>query len=170
MLFSTNDTLPYCRTYAFPRGVRDYRCASLPPTRVSSVDFTYEGQKYPNFTISTFVDVDKSLSIPTSTSISTTTDAEPAAASTTSTEPSPDKKGLSSGAIAGIVVGVVLGLAFLGAGIYYYRKKYRERTQGNATLSESLPLGSKRNDTVVRQQPVPAEDGIEVVHEVSTSN
>lgn len=142
----------------------------MPPTRVSSVDFTYEGQKYPNFTISTFVDVDKSLSIPTATSISTTIDEEPAAASTTHTEPDSKNGGLSDAAIGGLVAAIVFGLATIGGGYYWYRKKYRGQAQGNATLSESLPLGNKRNDTVIRQQPVAADEGIEVVHEVSTSN
>ncbi|KAJ3536626.1 hypothetical protein NM208_g6642 [Fusarium decemcellulare] len=53
-LLCTNDTAPYCRTYAFPQGVRDYRCAPTPATRVSSADFTYDGQKHPNTTVSTF--------------------------------------------------------------------------------------------------------------------
>ena len=80
-----------------------------------------------------------------------------------------EKKELSNGVIAGIAIGVVFGLILIAVGIFFHRKKYFRRTHGNATLSESVPLGSKTNDTVVRQQPVAADDGIEVVHEVDTS-
>ncbi|CEI41837.1 unnamed protein product [Fusarium venenatum] len=144
----TNDTAPYCRTYAYPRGVHDYRCASTPATRVSSVDFTYDGQKFPDLDVSTV----------TGSASTTTTKAEPDA----------NEKGLSAGAIGGIVVGAIFGIIFAGAGIWYYRTHPR-RTQANTGLSESHPPGGKTGQTVVNQRPVPAEDGIEVVEEISTS-
>ncbi|GKU21348.1 unnamed protein product [Fusarium langsethiae] len=164
----TNDTAPYCRTYAYPRGVRDYRCASTPGTRVSSVDFTYEGQKFPDPIVSTVTGVDRPR---TSASSSTTTEAESASITTakTETESNPDKKGLSNGSIGGIAAGVIFGFVFLGVGIWYYRRTHPKGTQANAGLSESLPPENKRDETVVNQRTVQAEDGIEVVEEISTS-
>ncbi|KAG8667858.1 hypothetical protein FPOAC1_012697 [Fusarium poae] len=164
----TNDTAPYCRTYAYPRGVRDYRCASTPATRVSSVDFTYDGQKFPDLDVSTVTGVDRPRTSASGSIASTTSETESASTTSAEPEPSTKEKGLSAGAIGGIVVGIIFGIIFAGTGIWYYRTHPRG-TQTNAGLSESLPPGGKRGDTVVNQRTVQAEDGIEVVEEISTS-
>ncbi|KAF0637691.1 hypothetical protein FPSE5266_07341 [Fusarium pseudograminearum] len=162
----TNDTAPYCRTYAYPRGVRDYRCAPTPATRVSSVDFTYDGQKFPDPIISTVTGVDRPRS---SDSSSTTTEAEESSSTATAeAEPNPKKKGLSEGAIGGLIVGVIFGVLFVIGGIWWYRRTHPRGTQANASLSESVPPVGKRSETVVNQRSVQAEDGIEVVEEIST--
>ncbi|KAM5376380.1 hypothetical protein ACJZ2D_005434 [Fusarium nematophilum] len=57
-LLCTNDAEPYCRTYAYLEGVLDYACAPTSATRTTSVDFTYNGQKFPKFNISTYREVD----------------------------------------------------------------------------------------------------------------
>jgi hypothetical protein len=120
---------------------------------------------FPDPIISTVTDGDKP---PTSAS-SSTTEAESPSTTTAEPEPDDDKKGLSNGAIGGIAVGVIFGIVLVGGGIWYYRRTHPGRTQADATLSEALPPGGKRSDTVVNQRTVQAEDGIEVVHEVSTS-
>ncbi|CAF3646674.1 unnamed protein product [Fusarium graminearum] len=163
----TNDTAPYCRTYAYPRGVRDYRCAPTPATRVSSVDFTYDGQKFPDPIISTVTGVDRPRS---SDSSSTTTEAEESSSTATAeAEPEPKNKGLSEGAIGGIIVGAIFGVFIVIGGIWYYRRTHPKGTQANASLSESVPPVSKRSETVVNERSVQVEDGIEAVQEISTS-
>ena len=62
----------------------------------------------------------------------------------------------------------MFGIILIAVVIFFYRKYFR-RTPGNGTFSESVPLGSKANDTVVRDQPVAADDGPEVVYEIDTS-
>ena len=63
----------------------------------------------------------------------------------------------------------MFGLILIAVGIVFYRKKYFRRTPGNPTIPESVPFGSKTNDTVVRYEAVAADDGPEVVYEVDTS-
>ncbi|KAF9766269.1 hypothetical protein IL306_001344 [Fusarium sp. DS 682] len=165
-MIATNETAPYCRTYAYPRGVRDYRCAPTPATRVSSVDFTFEGQKYPKFVISTLADVDTKIQITTASS--TTVETESAAASSTAAEPSKDKGGLSKEKIGAIVV--ILGvfvIVGIGVGIWYYRKRTQEKDKGPATLMEAIPPRDKVNTSVVVQRPISRSDQLpEVVYEL----
>lgn len=63
----------------------------------------------------------------------------------------------------------MFGIILIAVIIFFYRKKYFRRTPDNATFSESVPLGSKANDTVVRHEAVAADDGPEVVYEIDTS-
>lgn len=131
------------------------------------MDFTYDGQKFPDPIISTVTGVDRPR---TSDSSSTTTEAEESPATATAeVEPEPKKKGLSEGAIGGIIVGVIFGVLFVIGGIWWYRRTHPRGTQANASLSESVPPVGKRSETVMNQRSVQAEDGIEVVEEISTS-
>ncbi|KAH6870972.1 hypothetical protein B0T10DRAFT_367763, partial [Thelonectria olida] len=108
-LLCTNDTAQYCRTYAYPKGVRVYACESTATTRVASADFTYNGEQNPKFNISTYLDVDNPIPDTTkatatrteSTATSSTATSSTTAASSSST----NGDGLSHGAIAGIAVG-----------------------------------------------------------------
>ncbi|KAF4414819.1 hypothetical protein F53441_14694 [Fusarium austroafricanum] len=167
-LLCTNETAPFCRTYAYPRGVRDYRCAPTAATRVSSVDFTYNGEKYPKFTISTLVDKDTQMKVPTSASSSNTAETG-AATSSTAAEPKKGGGGLSKEGIVAIAIvfGVFLIVA-VGAGIYYYRRHHPKQPQGAATLTEAVPPAvDKLNAPVVSQRPVSRSNELpEVVHEL----
>ncbi|KAF4336690.1 hypothetical protein FBEOM_9435 [Fusarium beomiforme] len=159
-LLCTNDTAPYCRTYAYPRGVRDYRCAPTPATRVSSVDFTFEGQKYPKFVILTLADVDTQIQITTTSSTKGETESAPA--TSTAAEASGDKGGLAKEDIGAIVA--VLGvfvIVGIGVGIWYYRKRTQKKNKGPATLMEAIPPGDKvnrRKDRRLRPLMVAKED------------
>ncbi|KAF5006658.1 hypothetical protein FDECE_6992 [Fusarium decemcellulare] len=141
-LLCTNDTAPYCRTYAFPQGVRDYRCAPTPATRVSSADFTYDGQKHPNTTISTFRDVDATTSELVQSESLSATGIESAVASSTTTGSSSGGKGssLNVGAIAGGVIGGSAALALIVC-IYWSRRRQRQK---NPTPSTGGPVELER--------------------------
>ncbi|KAH7131247.1 hypothetical protein EDB81DRAFT_728376 [Dactylonectria macrodidyma] len=148
-LFCTNETEPYCRTYAFPQGVRDYRCASTPATRVSSADFTYNGQDYPKWTISTFVEVDgttisrlESLTTSTEMTSTETTSTESRLVETSSSSVLPaggNKSGSTNvAAIAGGTAGgFVGGVLVLGLFVYCWR---RRRAAQNNTDPPAPPV------------------------------
>ncbi|KAF5021892.1 hypothetical protein F66182_6040 [Fusarium sp. NRRL 66182] len=136
-LLCTNATAPYCRTYAYPKGVRDYECAPTPATRVSSADFTHNGEKYPDFDISTYVDVD-GTTVQLFESL-TATDAESTATESSSGESQNEGKGnsLSGGAIAGIATAGMVVLASIGLGFWFFRRWKRRQSQSvNPTTSE----------------------------------
>ncbi|KAF4991472.1 hypothetical protein FGRMN_7783 [Fusarium graminum] len=143
-LLCTNDTAPFCRTYAYPNDVRDYRCAPTPATRVSAVDFTFDGQKHPKWTLSTVVDGDTAPQSPIPTSTSTTPDttsAKSEAAATSSAPADKDDGKLSTGAIVGISVGAVVGLLLIGGVIYLWLRQPSERSRGSDILvSDPRPV------------------------------
>ncbi|KAH6984288.1 hypothetical protein BKA56DRAFT_729804 [Ilyonectria sp. MPI-CAGE-AT-0026] len=153
-LFCTNETEPYCRTYAYPKGVRDYRCAATPATRVSSVDFTYNGEQYPDFTVSTFVDVDGTTREPSeSLSIATTTkDAGSLATSSSTTKPKDDGKGSTNvGAIAGGTIGgFFVGMFALGM-VYWFR--FRPRRNPDNTDAPASPSRQPFEHESSKDQP-----------------
>ncbi|KAF5973513.1 hypothetical protein FBULB1_8259 [Fusarium bulbicola] len=130
----TDSDTPYCRTYAFPSGIADYRCASTPVGKPQSVDFTYDGQKNANFKTTTLSNGIASESLRAtainsdSGSASQASQTETQAETTTTSEaPEPTKKSKSTpvGAIVGGVVGGValIGLIGLGAVCLLRRRK-----------------------------------------------
>ncbi|KAF5981922.1 hypothetical protein FCOIX_4061 [Fusarium coicis] len=131
----TDSDRPFCRTYHYPSGVADYRCASTPVENIQSVEFTYDGQKNANFKTTTLSDgiASESLSA-TNTDRRTAnqaseTETQPET-TTTSEAPEPTKKSKSTpvGAIVGGVVGGValIGLIGLGAVCLLRRRKKPE--------------------------------------------
>ncbi|KAF5591095.1 hypothetical protein FPANT_5828 [Fusarium pseudoanthophilum] len=134
-LLCTNSDTPFCRTYAYPSGIFDYRCASTSVEDVQSVKFTYQGQKNANFVTTTLSDGIASESL--SATDTGRTSADQASATETQTEttttseaPEPTKKSKSTpvGAIVGGVVGGValIGLIGLGAVCLLRRRKKPE--------------------------------------------
>ncbi|VTO90925.1 unnamed protein product [Fusarium graminearum] len=140
-LYSTDSNEPYCRTYLYPNGVVDYRCASTSVTAQQRVEHTYKGETNPDF-ITTTISDDVSTSPeprpgPTSSlsdepTTTTTTDPGP---TTTTAIPSTSSKSTPVGAIVGGVVGglAVLGLIALGIVIALRRRKPKPTAQ--TTLS-----------------------------------
>ncbi|KPM43202.1 hypothetical protein AK830_g3337 [Neonectria ditissima] len=132
-LFCTNEDEPYCRTYAFPKGARDYRCASTPATRVSSVDFTYDGETTSDTTISTIRD---GPPISYSTTASTTASEETSvssveSSSTAEPEGDSDRSSVNVAAIAGgcgSVGGFLLGI--LVTALYYRLRHSKPNNSG----------------------------------------
>ncbi|KAM5342765.1 hypothetical protein ACJ41O_013731 [Fusarium nematophilum] len=137
-LLCTDASLAYCRTYAFPEGIRDYRCASTSVTAAQSVSFTYDGQRDPGFETTVLVlgDTSTAPEAPSKPG-STGEDDPPSSRSTTtvveSSQPSEstdgggdddDDDGPNIGAIVGGTIGgfTVLSLTILGA-IWLRKKK-----------------------------------------------
>ncbi|CAM1509535.1 Fc.00g032740.m01.CDS01 [Cosmosporella sp. VM-42] len=162
-LFCTNETEPYCRTYAYPKGVRDYICASTPATRVSSVDFTYDGQKQDVFNTSTFSPVDGTTREITGSLTTTATDSAGTAPATA--EPTKDHKRRSVvGPAVGGSIGGVLGLCLIGFLIYWYRRRQKQKKSKNASSA-----GSNPEDTL-EQVPPRTPDRQAVDHRSSTAS
>ncbi|KAM0326674.1 hypothetical protein ACHAQA_006544 [Verticillium albo-atrum] len=133
-LLCTETSAPYCRTYAFPDGVRDYRCASTPVSAVQSVDFTYDGQFDRQFETTT---LSTEPTTPAGTTEDTTTTASPSptslvATSTPTTTPTPGpstapapakENSTPVGAIVGGAVGGVAVLVLLILGVFFLRRR-----------------------------------------------
>ncbi|KAF7542442.1 hypothetical protein G7Z17_g11565 [Cylindrodendrum hubeiense] len=128
-LICTDTASPYCRTYDFPSGVRDYRCAPTPVTAVQSADFTWDGQSDPQF-ITTVLD-DETISTSSSSTTSTTT----TTTSSSSTDPVPGptdppvpkpKSKTPIGAIVGGAVGGVAVIALIVFGVIYMLRKNKK--------------------------------------------
>ncbi|KAK3384667.1 hypothetical protein B0T24DRAFT_568050 [Lasiosphaeria ovina] len=142
-LLCTDTAAPFCRTYAFPGGVKDFRCASTRVTAVQSVSFTYNGETGRSFTTSI---IDDESTAPPSTPLSTrgpstssdtgtSTSSAAAGDSTVVTSvptktatpvptPAPSSDGANIGAIAGGVVGGLAVIALLILGIFFYRRSH----------------------------------------------
>ncbi|KAK0614538.1 hypothetical protein B0T14DRAFT_528657 [Immersiella caudata] len=143
-LLCTDTASPYCRTYAYPSGIRDYRCAATPVTAPQSVLFTYNNQDDRTLTVSELGGAVLSF-IPsaaanpgttprgrttTPTSESTTTGGRITTTTVPPTFPPAEGGGSSPpvGAIVGGVVGglAVIGLLILGAFFLIRRKKSQD--------------------------------------------
>lgn len=116
-LFCTDKTAAYCRTYVYPNGVADYRCASTRVLSLQSVAHTYSGQKYSGFTTTTFAELVENQSTSfafksssTEGESATTTEAEPAVTTTSDPDP-PKEKSTNLGAIIGGAIGGFVALA-----------------------------------------------------------
>ncbi|KAF4342037.1 hypothetical protein FBEOM_3968 [Fusarium beomiforme] len=136
-LLCTNSDTPFCRTYAYPSGIFDYRCASTSVQDVQSVKFTYQGQKNANFVTTTLSDgIESSQSIPTVTD--TAGSAGPATVTetqttTTSDVPGPTHKSKSTpvGAIVGGVVGGVALIGLIGLGAVCLLRRRKSKPEAN---------------------------------------
>ncbi|KAG4273406.1 hypothetical protein FPRO04_09770 [Fusarium proliferatum] len=134
----TDSDTPFCRTYAYPSGIADYRCASTSVEKAQSVDFTYDGQKNANFKTTTLSDgiASQSLSATDTDSGSgsagqpseTETQAE---TTTTSEAPEPTKKSKSTpvGAIVGGVVGGVALIGLIGLGVFCLLRRRKSKPE-----------------------------------------
>ncbi|KAF9769131.1 hypothetical protein IL306_013493 [Fusarium sp. DS 682] len=151
-LLCTNSNEPFCRTYAYPSGIFDYRCASTSVEDVQSVKFTYQGQKNANFVTTTLSDGIES-SQPLRTAANTdanSADGETATetdTTTTSDAPEPTKKSKSTpvGAIVGGVVGGVALIGLIGLGAIFLLR--RRKSKPDPTPAPVQP--------VMAQQPPP---------------
>ncbi|RNJ55948.1 hypothetical protein D7B24_007841 [Verticillium nonalfalfae] len=124
----TDGAAPYCRTYAYPEGIRDYRCASTPVTVAQSADFTYEGQVGRSFETTVVSNIarttEESQSDSTPVTASSRTGTTPISTSD-SLNSSNESKGSSVpvGAIVGGVVGGVALIALVAVAIFFFRKR-----------------------------------------------
>ncbi|RDW82985.1 hypothetical protein BP5796_04476 [Coleophoma crateriformis] len=111
-------SLPYCATYNYPGGSVGYGCA-LATGYTKSVLLTYTTGP------GSFSPSSISSSSSTSTSV---LNSSPTASTTTS--PSP-KKGISGGAIAGIIIGSVATVALMGTLVWWLMRSRKEKTRGD---------------------------------------
>ncbi|KAH6869250.1 hypothetical protein B0T10DRAFT_568971 [Thelonectria olida] len=119
-LLCTETSAPYCRTYAYPSDLRDYRCANTPATRVSSASWTYDGQDDPGFSTTVIV-------LTTTVPPTEPTTTVPPQESTNPPEPKPPVGAIIGGVVGGLAI---LGFIILGA-IYLLRRK-RSQTESEA--------------------------------------
>ncbi|KAM0551883.1 hypothetical protein ACHAPJ_008220 [Fusarium lateritium] len=129
-LLCTDRSAPYCGTYAYPSGVKGYRCATATLTRDQSADFTYNNQDNREFSTTLLSDELTSITSETSeTSSVESTTTIPVTSTTEEPEPTEtdDSDGGGSktnvGAIVGGAIGgfVALSLVVLGA-IWLWRR------------------------------------------------
>ncbi|KAF4439081.1 hypothetical protein FACUT_4435 [Fusarium acutatum] len=163
----TDSDRPFCRTYNFPSGVDDYRCASTPVEKAQSVEFTYDGQKNANFKTTTLSDGITSPS-PTASNTDSGSSGQPSETetqtetTTTSDVPEPTKKSKSTpvGAIVGGVVGgiALIGLIGLGAVCLLRRRKSKPEpapapAQPVMTQQQAPPPAPMNQNPYPQQQP-----------------
>ncbi|KAH7134126.1 hypothetical protein EDB81DRAFT_886932 [Dactylonectria macrodidyma] len=152
-LLCTESDAPYCRTYIYPSGVWDYRCASTPVTAPQSVDFTYDGQDDPGFITTILAETS---SIPDSSTVSTessTTSSEVATSTTAPPEPTHEnKKKTPIGAIVGGVIGGVAVIAFIVFGIIFFLRRKKSKTPPAAPAQQQPPANYVPGPTDQYQQ------------------
>ncbi|KAK2675160.1 hypothetical protein RAB80_002262 [Fusarium oxysporum f. sp. vasinfectum] len=164
-LHCTNSDEPFCRTYAYPKGIRDYRCASTEVESVQSVKFTYEGEENPSFRTTT-IGGTSSQALPTITDADTTTFREPIETdthTTTSDAPAPTHKSKSTpvGAIVGGVVGGVALIGLIGLGVFVLLRRCQSTPAANPTPAQPVmaqqqpPAPLMNQNQYPQQQPYP---------------
>ncbi|KAK4221147.1 hypothetical protein QBC38DRAFT_492640 [Podospora fimiseda] len=139
-LICTNTNEPYCRTLAFPDGVRDFRCASSSLATAQAISWSYSGQVGRVLTTSVLRDETTSNPAPLGPTITftpTRTSQEPiptdkpittGPSSTGTPEPEKDD-GPPLGPIIGGAVGGVAVLALVLAGIFFLVRRSRREDQ-----------------------------------------
>ena len=150
-LLCTDSAEPYCRTYAFPDGVRDFRCASTSVVGAQQVLWTYSGQANRQFTTSVVRDETTggitsgplpgitftNVPTPTETGTDPSITRDPATTGpgpTNTNDPSEDDGGPPLGPIIGGVVGGVAVLALILTGIFFLirrNKRHNQNIQAN---------------------------------------
>ncbi|GKU15851.1 unnamed protein product [Fusarium langsethiae] len=163
----TNSKEPFCRTYGYPSGIRDYRCASTSVKSVQSVKFTYEGEEKPSFRTTT-IGGSSTESLPAITEPSSTESSEPTetdtSTTTTSDAPAPTEKSKSApvGAIVGGVVGGLALIGIIGIVVFFLLRRRKPKPDANPTpappvmAQQQKPPGPPMNpNQYPQQQPYP---------------
>ncbi|KAM0398637.1 hypothetical protein ACHAO7_004191 [Fusarium culmorum] len=162
-LLCTDRSAPYCGTYAYPSGIRAFKCSSRTMARFQSVSFTYNNQDDRTFSTTTLVlDANTPLN-PTETDTSPTGNEEPTDTSNPngSSEPKPtettDTGGggggskTNVGAIVGGSIGGFLVLSLLVLGVLWVLRKNRR--------NENPPPVQQVQPAVVPQNNIPQTPG-----------
>ncbi|KAG7417772.1 hypothetical protein Forpe1208_v003805 [Fusarium oxysporum f. sp. rapae] len=142
-LLCTNSDRPFCRTYVYPSGIFDYKCASTTVDELEHVYFTFEGQKNQNLSTVTLTDeASEGLGEPVTVTVQGKATGSPSAVtiymipqppseSTTSSDSSGSSgKSTPVGAIVGGVVGGVAVLGLIGLGVFcLLRRRKKNKRQ-----------------------------------------
>ncbi|KAL6406549.1 hypothetical protein AUP68_09348 [Ilyonectria robusta] len=130
----TDSSAAYCRTYAYPEGIVDFRCAPTPVARVQSVSFTYDGQHDAGFLTSTYTDINSQAS--STKPVSSTTSHPPPL------PPPPSHTNHSNtGAIVGGAVGGFVAVSLVAFAIFWFvRRRKTAHAQQVAPPMEGAPV------------------------------
>ncbi|RNJ53128.1 hypothetical protein D7B24_002320 [Verticillium nonalfalfae] len=166
---NTEASAPYCRTYAFPGGVRDYKCAPTPVAAIQSVEYTYSDQTDRQFETQTLSTDPESTSRDTTTaSPSQTSDrSTPTLTSSpdpTTSAPAPEKRNSTPvGAIVGGTVGGVAVIVLLVLGVFLVRRRSSSATDVAPASAAAADHGPTSPMQQYQQQgypsPPPQGDG-----------
>ncbi|KAF4991239.1 hypothetical protein FGRMN_7954 [Fusarium graminum] len=147
-LLCTDTASPFCGTYAFESGVRDFRCASRSLTAPQSVSFLYDNQDGRTFS-TTFLADDTTSSVAGETAEPSSIESSIASATadptaTTSEAPESQKTGgggdnTNLGAIIGGAIGGFVALSLVVLGIIWYWRHYRNNRQTPAQQPVGVP-------------------------------
>ncbi|KAK7413777.1 hypothetical protein QQX98_007344 [Neonectria punicea] len=143
-LLCTETNKPFCRTYDFPDGVRDYRCASTSVEDVQSVEFTYRGQDDAGFSTTVISDgpqttEEEETGSSTRPTVTVTYDDTPGETSTAPPGPPKPHKDSNIGPIVGGAVGGLLVIALLIFGIFFFLRRSRKRKEAAAGAAAPAP-------------------------------
>ncbi|KAH7489282.1 hypothetical protein HZ326_22996 [Fusarium oxysporum f. sp. albedinis] len=140
----TEESAAYCRTYAYPDGVQDYRCVSTPETRASSVFFTYKDQKDAGLVTATYNNADSqvvSTEFVSSTTSASSSNAAPSSSSTTPPSPSPPPSSRNNiGAIIGAAIGGFVALSVVSLAIFWFVRRSKQDGAQQVTPMEQTQL------------------------------
>ncbi|KAK2666376.1 hypothetical protein RAB80_018033 [Fusarium oxysporum f. sp. vasinfectum] len=122
----TEDSAAYCRTYAYPDGIHDYRCVPTPETRVSSVSFTYGAQKNAGLVTATYSNSDPRI-VSTELVDSATLPSSSFAPQPSSQSPSaPPLSNHNIGAIIGGAIGGFVALSLVALAIFWFVRRSKK--------------------------------------------
>ncbi|SPJ88703.1 uncharacterized protein FTOL_12597 [Fusarium torulosum] len=143
VLLCTDISAAHCRTYAYPDGIQDYRCAPTPETRVSSVFFTYNGQINAEF-ITTAYTVSNSRTPSTELVSSATSPSSPLTPPPPSSPAhQPPSNDHNIGPIIGGAIGGFVALSVVALAIFWFvrqSKKDNTRSPTQVTPMEQAQL------------------------------
>ncbi|KAF5665175.1 hypothetical protein FHETE_6791 [Fusarium heterosporum] len=147
-LLCTDIASPFCGTYAYESGVRDFRCATRSLTAPQSVSFLYDDQDGRTFS-TTFLADDITPSVVGETAApssieSSITSATADPTTTTSEAPEPQKTGggggsTNLGAIIGGAIGGFVALSLVVLGVIWYWRHYRKNRETPAQQPVGVP-------------------------------
>ncbi|KAF4331848.1 hypothetical protein FBEOM_14384 [Fusarium beomiforme] len=135
-LLCTDSDAPFCRTYAYPDGASDYRCASTPVTAIQKVEHTFKGDDSPGFITTTIYD-NAETTAQVSTAVTSNTPTVPTTTTSTGTESSTathHPKPTPVGAIVGGVIGGVAVLGLIGLGIVFMLRRRKPKHEITAPV------------------------------------
>ncbi|KAI1054036.1 hypothetical protein LB507_007490 [Fusarium sp. FIESC RH6] len=162
----TDSDEPYCRTYLYPNGVADYRCASTSVGSIQRVEHTYKGDDSPNFVTTTISDEDgPTMSIPGTVSRPTaiedpTSTTDSPGPTSSSAVPAPSSKSVPVGAIVGGVIGGLAVLGVIAIGIIFALRRRKPKPTVDTTISYQPNAIHEPSQMTQKPQPGPSHQQV----------
>ncbi|KAJ4022680.1 hypothetical protein NW766_001726 [Fusarium irregulare] len=161
-LLCTDSDEPYCRTYLYPNGVADYRCASTSVGSIQRVEHIYKGDDSPNFVTTTISNEDgPTMSIPGTVSRPTAIDdptstTDSPGPTSSSAVPATQSKPVPVGAIVGGVVGGLAVLGLIAIGIIFSLRRRKPKPTVDTTISYQPNAIHEPSQMTQKPQPGPS--------------